>query len=87
MRPFLIFEILVIRFLFGTQKKVSPLKREPTNREGKPQELNVEPTGMAQEIKAETGTMINVNEQPPATQFTTNDTTKHNARVSTGWGP
>jgi hypothetical protein len=41
---------------------------------------------MTQKIETKTGNPVNVNEQPPAAQLTTNDTTKHNACVSTGWG-
>ena len=41
---------------------------------------------MTQEIETKTGRTINVNEQPPATQFTTNYTAKHNALAVTGWG-
>jgi hypothetical protein len=41
---------------------------------------------MTQEVKAKTSNTINVNEQPPATQFTTNYTAKHNALAVTGWG-
>ena len=69
------------------QKKVNyPLKGQLTKRERQPQEPYVVPTGMTQEVKAKTGRTIDVNEQPPATQLTTNNTLKHNANGHTGWG-
>jgi hypothetical protein len=41
---------------------------------------------MPHKIEMVTGRAINVKEQPPAAQFTTNYTTKHNALAVTGWG-
>jgi len=69
------------------QKKVSyPLKGQLTKRDRQPQELNVEPADITQKVTFNTSRTIDVNEQPPAAQLTTNNTLKHNADGHTGWG-
>jgi hypothetical protein len=40
---------------------------------------------MLQEITANTSRTMNVNDQPPASQLTTENRVKHNARMDTGW--
>jgi hypothetical protein len=69
------------------KKKVSPLKREPTNRELKPQELKKnQRRRTTKELKLDTCRLATVDDEPPASQPTTENTSKHNAYVSTGWG-